>query len=170
MTRSSVTFTLVRPTTPTRWPGRSLIALIFDLAGLRGRLRRRVARGPEHDDILAQDGDRLGAVGHLLIRARDRKIGIARGEHRNRVHRARGRDHGKPHRGSLLREMLRQSLDQLLVAASRWPDGDPQGGRPQQDEGRADDRRKHQQAGGEHQEWGTLVSPAANFACAGLIV
>ena len=36
ITRSSVSFTLVRPTTPTRWPGRSPIALIFDLAGLRG--------------------------------------------------------------------------------------------------------------------------------------
>ena len=36
MTRKSVTFTLVRPTTPTRWPGKSPIALIFDLAPLRG--------------------------------------------------------------------------------------------------------------------------------------
>ncbi len=127
---------------------------------LARRALRRAAR-PQHHDVLAQDGDRLGAVGHLLIRARDREVGLLRGEHGDAVDGARGLHHGEPHGGALARKVLGQPLDQLQVAAVRGPDGDSQGGRPHDDEGGADRGGKQQQAGGEHQQRGTAVLAAS---------
>ena len=160
MTRKSVTFTLVRPTTPTRWPGKSPIALIFDLAPLRGA----PFGGPlahSTTTFLRRMATELGAVGHLLIRARDREVGLLRGEHGDAVDGARGLHHGEPHGGALARKVLGQPLDQLQVAAVRGPDGDSQGCRPHDDEGGADRGGKQQQAGGEHQQRGTAVLAAS---------
>jgi hypothetical protein len=55
----------------------------------------------------------------------------------------------------------RHRLDQLLIVASRRADGNPQGGRTQDDEGNANEASKQQQSGGEHQKEGAFSSRGA---------
>ena len=54
--------------------------------------RRQAGRRPEHDDVLAQDDDRFAHwPGRFKIAARNREIGLARGEQRDALRRALGR-------------------------------------------------------------------------------
>ena len=129
MTRSSVALTSVRPTTAMRRPARSPMVLTLDLAPLFAPFG--ASAGPEHDDIFPQDGNGFGAVGHLLVGARDREIGLAGAEQRNAVDRSGGGDHGEPDLVSVPAKGLRQRFDELQVIASRRAYGNSQGGWPQ---------------------------------------
>ena len=132
--------------------GKILDRLDLGFAFLALRPACRPRRRPEHDDVLAHDGDRQGAVGHRFIGARDRKIGSACGERRNAVHRSCRGDDGEAHSAALAGESLCQRLDELLIVASGGADGHAQGGRAQDDEGCPDGGGKQQQSGGEHQK------------------
>ena len=131
ITRSSVTLAWVRPMTPTRWPARSSIALIFGAGGFLEPLARQAGRRPQHHDVLAQDGDRLGIRRHVEVAARHREIGLAGSQQRDAFGRAFGRDRRQPDRTALAGKGLRQRLDQFLVVAAGRSDGNPQGDRPQ---------------------------------------
>ena len=124
------------------------------------RLARRARGRPQHHHVLAHDGDRGGPLGHLLVGAADREIGLARAERGKAVDRTCGRDHGEADRGAFSGEGLRHRLDQLQVVAAGRTDRDPQRGRAQHDEGGADGGCKEQQPGGEHQERGAFPSAA----------
>ena len=100
---------------------------------LFGSLGRQARRRPQHDDVLAQDRNRLGIGRHVEIAARHREIGFGRGQQRKALGRAIGRDRGKPDRVVLPGEGLRQQLNELLIVASRRAHRDAQGLRPQRE-------------------------------------
>ena len=79
---------------------------------------RKSGGRPQHDDVLAQDGDRLGIGRQVQIAARDRKVGLAGREQRDAFAGAFRRDRRQPHRAAVARKGLRQHLDQFLVVAS----------------------------------------------------
>ena len=68
---------------------------------------------------------------HIEVGARHREVGLVGAEQREAFGRPGGRDRREPDRASLLREGLRQRLDQLLVVAVRRADRDAQDFRPQ---------------------------------------
>ena len=131
ITRSKVTLAWVRPITPTRCPARSPIPLIFGAGGFFEPLAGRPATRPQHHDVLAQDGDRLGIGRHFQIAARNREVGLLRRQQRDAFGRALGRDRLQPDRAAVAGKGLRQRLHQFLVVASGRADRDPQGHRPQ---------------------------------------
>ena len=55
-----------------------------------GALRRDAGWRPQHDDVLAQDGDGFGIGRQVQIAAHHRKVGLARGEQRDALGRAGG--------------------------------------------------------------------------------
>ena len=83
ITRSSVTLACVRPITPTRCPASSSRLLIFGVGCFLGALWRKPGRRPQHDDVLAQDGDGFGIGRQVQIAARHRKVGLAGAEQRD---------------------------------------------------------------------------------------
>ena len=79
----------IGPSSSALWIADAMTGEIADLldAGF-GLLARSLARRrPQHDDVLAQDGDGLGAVGHFLVAARDREIGLMGPKHSDAVDR-----------------------------------------------------------------------------------
>ncbi len=123
-------------------------------------LRRKSGRRPQHDDVLAQDGDGFGIGRQVQIAARHRKVGFACGEQRDALGRARGCDRRQPYRAAVARKGLRHQLDQFLVVASGRADGDPQGDRPQQIVKPAGGGAEQENAGGEDQQRIVLSLPA----------
>ena len=111
--------------------GEFLEALDLRRRGFLGALGRQAGRRPQHDDVLAQDGHRLRIARHVEIAARHREVGLVGAEQREAFGRPAGRDRREPDRHALLREGLRQGLDQLLVVAVGRADRDAQGFRPQ---------------------------------------
>ena len=100
------------------------LAFFFDPLPLRGGAHSTTT-------FLRRMATEFGAVGHFLVAARDRKIGLAGPQRGNAVDRARGRDHASAGPGFIAGEFLRQRLDQVLVVAARRPDRNAQGRRPQ---------------------------------------
>src|SRR5262249_18635488 len=101
-----------------------------------------------------------------------REIDVAGSELLDAVDGARRGDHREPHRAGLPRKILREPLHELLVAASLRPDRNLQRDGVQHVEGDADPGSKQQQAGGDHQQYGTLLPAAAwrNLVRAGHVV
>ena len=152
ITRSSVTLACVRPITPTRWPASSSRALDLGCRLLLRALGGKAGWRPQHDDILAQDGDRLGIRRQVQVAARDREIGLAGGEQRDALRRPFRRDQRQPHRTVFARERLRHQLDQFLVFAAGRPDRNPQRRRPQHVIQRAGGDAEREHAGGKDQK------------------
>jgi hypothetical protein len=141
-------------------------------AGFRLLARSLARRRPQHDDVLAKDGDGLGAVRHFLVAARDRKIRLVGSQHRNAVDRARGGDQRKPDRAAVPGKAPCQCFDQVLVVAARRSHGNSQGRRPHAQKRRADGGRKQQQSGGHHQQRRAIPFPASgrSGSCTGQTV
>ena len=115
-------------------------------------LGRKPGRRPQHDDVLAQDGNQLGIGRQVQVAARYRKIGLAGGKQRDALLCSLGRDRQQPNRTALARKGLRHQLDEFLVLAAGGPDGNPQRRRPQHviERARGDAERQH--ARGEDQK------------------
>ena len=164
MTRSNVTLACVRPITPMRCPAQSVQRL-----DLRRRLLlalgRKPGRRPQHDDVLAQDGDRLGIGRQVQVAARHRKIGLAGAEQRDALVALLGRDRRQPDRAALARKGLRHRLDQFLVLAAGRPDRNSQRRRPQHVIQRARGDAEHEHARGEDQKRIVLALPSRAGWC-----
>ena len=128
-------------------------------------LCRKPGRRPQHDDILAQDGNRLGIRRQVQVAARHRKIGLAGAEQRDALLRSLGRDRRQPHRTALARKSLRHQLDEFLVLAAGRPDGNSQRRRPQHVIQRARGDAERQHARGEDQERVALSLPSRAGWC-----
>ena len=105
---------------------------IAELLDLRRRrllraLGRKAADRPQHHDVLAQDGDRLGVGRQIQIAARDRKVGLVGRQQCDALDRAVGGDRVQPHRAAVAGKGLRQRLHQFLVVAAGRADRDAQG-------------------------------------------
>ena len=107
---------------------------------------------PQHDDILAQDGNRLGVFRQVQIAARHGEVGLAGGEQRDAFGRPFRRDQRQPHRAVFARKRLGHELDQFLVFAAGRSDRDPQRGRPQHVIQRAGGDAECEHAGGKDKE------------------
>ena len=164
MTRSNLTLASDRPITPMRCPAKASSVLTFG-AGCFLTLGRKPGRRPQHDDILAQDGDRLGIRRQVQVAARYRKIGLAGAEQRDALLRPLGRDRQQPHRAALARKGLRHQLDQLLVLAAGRPDRNSQRRRPQYVIQRARGEAERQHARGEDQKRVVLSLPSRAGWC-----
>ena len=130
---------------------------IADLLDLRfrflpARLVRRARRRPQNHDVLAQNGDGLGALRHVLIGPADREIGFAGSEKGKTFNRAGACDQSEPDRTSIPVKGLRQRLNQVLVFAPRRPDGNSQGGWPQDEKGCAGNGCEDKQPHGQDQK------------------
>ncbi len=122
----------------------------------------KAGRRPQHNDILAQDGDRLCVLGQVQIAARNREIGLAGGEQRDAFRCSFRRDQRQPHRAVFTRKGLRHELDQFLVFAVCRPDRDPKRGWPQHVIQPAGSGGEREQAGGQNQKRiAPLLPPSA---------
>ncbi|MEY9183058.1 hypothetical protein ABIA41_004493 [Bradyrhizobium sp. USDA 313] len=109
---------------------------IGDLLDLRGRLSfRTLARKPgwcpEHDEILADDGDGLRLGRHVQVAAADGKIGLARPKQSQRFHRSVGLDRVQPDSSAFAGERIGHRLNDLVIIAASRSNGDPENLRPQ---------------------------------------
>ena len=64
--------------------------LDFRFGVLLRALARSAGRRPQNHDVLAQDRDSPGSLGHFLIGTNDRQIGFASSEKPDALNRARG--------------------------------------------------------------------------------
>ena len=130
MTRSNAAFAGVRPITPT------LPRKVGDLLDFRrglsvGALARKSGRRPQHNEILAHDGDGLRVGRHLQIDTTDRKIGLASTEQGEGFDRSVGRDRRQLDSPAFAGEGLGHHLNHFVIIASRRSDGNPESDRPQ---------------------------------------
>ena len=107
---------------------------IAELLDLRRRrffraFGRKAGNRPQHHDVLAQDGDRLGVGRQIQVAARDREVGLLGRQQRDALDRAVGCDRVQPHRAAVAGKGLRQRLHQFLVVAAGRADRDAQGDR-----------------------------------------
>ena len=126
MTRSNAAFAGVRPITPTLCPARSAISLIFARGLSFGALARKSGRRPQHNEVLAHDGDGLRVGRHLQIATTDRKVGLASTKQGEGFDRAVGRDRRQPDRPAFAGEGLGHRLNHFVIVASRRSDGNPE--------------------------------------------
>jgi hypothetical protein len=139
--------------------------LDFRFGGFLPVLARSAGRRPENHDVLAQDRDSPGSLGHFLIGTNHRHVGFASTEKPNALNRARGGEHGKPNRAALIGKGLRQFLNQFLVVAARRTNGNAQGRWPPQQKGRAGDGCEDHQGGGQQQKRRAPVPAPGRRAC-----
>src|SRR5271168_5183728 len=71
-------------------------------------LARKTRRRPQHDKILAHDGDGLGLAWHVEIAASDRKVGLARAKKTKAFDRAIGRNRRQSDTAAVEIKTLRQ--------------------------------------------------------------
>ena len=90
-------------------------------------LGRKAGNRPQHHDVLAQDGDRLGVGRQIQIATRDREVGLFGCQQCDALNRAVGDDRVQPHRAAVAGKGLRQRLHQFLVVAAGRADRDAQG-------------------------------------------
>ena len=96
-----------------------------------GALARKSRRRPQHDEVLAQDDDRLRVGRHFQIAATDRKVGLAGTEQSESFGRPGGHDRRQPHSPAFAGKGFGHRLDHLVIVASRRSDGNPERYRPQ---------------------------------------
>ena len=96
-----------------------------------GALARKSGRRPQHDEVLAQDGDGLRVGRHLQIATTDRKVGLASTKQSESFDRSVGRDRRQPDSPAFAGEGLGHRLNHFVIVASWRSDGNPESYRPQ---------------------------------------
>ena len=91
-----------------------------------GTIARKSGRRPQHNEVLAHDGDGLRVGRHLQIATTDRKIGVASTKQGEGFDRSVGRDRRQPHSPAFAGEGLGHHLNHFLIVASRRSDGNPE--------------------------------------------
>jgi hypothetical protein len=96
-----------------------------------GALAPKSGRRPQHNEVLAHDGDGLRVGRHLQIGTTDRKVGLAGTKQGEGFDRSVGRDRRQPDRPAFAGESLGHRLNHPVIVASRRSDGNPESFRSQ---------------------------------------
>src|SRR4029079_487446 len=96
-----------------------------------GVLARKSGWRPQHNEVLAHDGDGLRVGRHLQIDTTDRKVDLASAEQAEGFDRPVGRNRRQPDGPAFAGEGFGHRLNYFVIIASRWSDGNPESYRPQ---------------------------------------
>src|SRR5207248_6007886 len=114
---------------------------------------------PKHDNVLAQDGNRLCVSRHIEVAAGNREIDFGLTQHRDAFGSAISDHRRKPNMAALSREGLRHGLNNLDIVTSGWTNRNAQRLRTQDQIQSGRRRGKAKQAARSEEHTSELQSP-----------